>query len=145
MTNTLVIGEFVEFIYCGCGCKMTRPKYDIQGRIRKYIQRHTEKKSNNRKQLVKERQLHNRAQRILRNSGILECQAKSNLCNGILESHHIDKNKSNNKLSNLWLLCRTHHRSADIRNFKTLEDFNILNNIVFIMSSNKRRYRIVRC
>ena len=29
-----------------------------------------------------------------------------------LELHHIDKNRKNNKLSNLVLLCRKHHRAV---------------------------------
>ena len=31
---------FCEFIYCECGCGLTRPKFDVQGRERKYITHH---------------------------------------------------------------------------------------------------------
>jgi len=33
--------EYQEFIYCGCGCGLTKSKYDTHGRIGKYIHRHT--------------------------------------------------------------------------------------------------------
>ena len=32
--------NFIEFIYCACNCGFTRPKYDIRGRERRYINRH---------------------------------------------------------------------------------------------------------
>lgn len=37
----------VEFIYCGCNCGLTRPKYDERLRIRKFIKGHQYKKENN--------------------------------------------------------------------------------------------------
>lgn len=39
-STVLVIGESVEFIYCVCKCGSTRPKYDSQGRERKFIDGH---------------------------------------------------------------------------------------------------------
>jgi hypothetical protein len=39
-SKTVIIGEHVEFIYCGCGCQNTRPKYDKKGRERKLINGH---------------------------------------------------------------------------------------------------------
>lgn len=28
MSKTVFLGDFVEFIYCGCGCNFTKPKYN---------------------------------------------------------------------------------------------------------------------
>lgn len=36
----------VEFIYCACNCGFTRPKFDLQGRERKYINNHDKKIEN---------------------------------------------------------------------------------------------------
>jgi hypothetical protein len=40
LSKVEIIGESVEFIYCACGCKKTRPKYDKRGRLRYFISRH---------------------------------------------------------------------------------------------------------
>ena len=42
-SNAIFLNESVQFIYCGCGCGKTRPKYDSQGREGKYIRGHTTK------------------------------------------------------------------------------------------------------
>lgn len=38
MTN-----DFVEFIYCVCGCGLTRSKYNAKGELARYIRGHTNK------------------------------------------------------------------------------------------------------
>lgn len=46
LSRTVVIGPYVEFIYCGCGCGFTRPKYamskdrELKTRPAKYIEGH---------------------------------------------------------------------------------------------------------
>lgn len=39
-SKTVVIGEYLEFIYCACGCKKTRPLSDKYGRVMRYIGHH---------------------------------------------------------------------------------------------------------
>ena len=130
-----------ELIKCKCGCNIEIRKYDKRGREMKYFAGHNRIGKSNTwriKDKVKIRTSRARAVKILRKVGIIECQVNNKDCKGILESHHIDKNPFNNDISNLNLLCRTHHRLADLRHL-SLEELKNLN-LVYIISSNKRRY-----
>ena len=150
----------VELIKCGCGCSQSLTNYDSKGRLRKFIRGHYSKlhKDTIAKHLVeysrsnigktglwtkediKVRASRYRALRILRKLGITECQAKNEYyCKGKLEAHHIDKDPLNNEISNLNLLCRTHHKLADLRNLKLEELRNF--NVEYIISSGIRRYK----
>ena len=40
MLKSITIRNFVEFIYCYCGCQKTRNKYNLDGTLAKYIQGH---------------------------------------------------------------------------------------------------------
>ena len=40
MESVLIIGEYVEFIYCGCGCQKTRKKYNWLKKECKFINGH---------------------------------------------------------------------------------------------------------
>lgn len=130
-------------IYCACSCGNQLLEFDNRGRKRRYISGHTNKGKSNTwriKDKVKIRTSRERALKILIKSGITECQAKNDYyCNGRLEVHHIDKNPFNNEISNLNLLCVSHHRLADNRNL-TLEDLRIFS-IEYIISSGTRRYK----
>ena len=131
-----------EEIECACGCKTLIFKYDIRGRERTFAIGHINKGKSNTwrlKDQVKLRTARERAIKILRKAGITLCQVDNKLCSTKLEAHHIDKNPFNNDLSNLNMLCATHHRFADKRNMN-LEQLKKLD-IDYIISSGKRRYR----
>jgi len=50
----------------------------------------------------------------------LNCHEKE-----ILDTHHLDMNPSNNKLSNLKTLCPTHHRKAH-QNYKRIDEKDLM-------------------
>ena len=39
-------------------------------------------------------------------------------CKGELTVHHLDHNRSNNQLDNLWCLCASHHYALEASNRK---------------------------
>ena len=46
VSRTEIIGDYVEFIYCACGCGFTRPLKDKWGKKIKYIKGHMPKGEN---------------------------------------------------------------------------------------------------
>ena len=45
LSRSVVIGQYVEFIYCACGCGKTRPRFDKYGKERLYLNGHSSKKT----------------------------------------------------------------------------------------------------
>lgn len=127
---------------CECGCKRLISDLRVDNKPKRFLRGHQNKGKSNTwkmKDKVKLRTSRERALKILRKNNINQCQVDNELCNGILESHHIDKNPFNNKIINLMMLCRTHHRFADNRNMSLdeLKQFKP----TYMISSNKRRYQ----
>lgn len=55
LKTVAIIGKYVEFIYCGCFCGKTRPKYDERGIERKFIRNHQCKGIPQTKEFIKKR------------------------------------------------------------------------------------------
>jgi hypothetical protein len=117
----------VEFVYCGCGCRKTKPKYDKVGIAKAFITGHYIR---TRKRVV----------RRIRNDGyVLVHLPEHPFCDVygyVLEHryvmeqflgryltkeevvHHKDRNTSNNDISNLELMIRgahsRHHNKQDL-------------------------------
>jgi len=126
---------------CKCGCGKLIEEFDKRGRIKFYAVGHINKGKSNTwkiKEQVKVRTSRERAMKKLREAGITKCQVNNKLCSVQLETHHIDKNPFNNELSNLLLLCGTHHNFADKRDL-SLQELKELHP-TYIISSDKRRY-----
>lgn len=130
-----------ELVPCACGlCDEIIYNYDKWGNETKYKHGHkliinilTTNKP------VKKRTSRERALKILiRILKRTKCEAESELCNGKLQAHHIDKNPFNNNIDNLALLCDTHHAFADIRGLSVEQLKNL--KLKYYISSNKRRY-----
>jgi hypothetical protein len=130
-------------IYCACGCGQKLQQYDDRGRERRHIKYHSYNKGKphplSMKDKVKLRTSRERALNILKRLGKTKCEISNGYCLGRLEAHHIDKNPFNNEISNLTLLCNSHHKLADRRNLNLDELRNF--NLKYIVSSGTRRYR----
>lgn len=130
-----------QLVPCACGlCDEMIYNYDKHWIARRYKNGHASRVDPTiLTRPVKERTSRQRAKDILMKSlKKTKCETESELCNGRLEAHHIDKNPFNNNLDNLILLCATHHNFADIKNLSREQLKNL--KLKYYISSNKRRY-----
>lgn len=122
--------NFVEFIYCGCGCGNTRAKYDKRGRIRKYIYRHEKKRNQSpfwkggRRQdkgywwiYYPEHHFASKTGYVLEHRYVYEQYYKCCLLS-FGHIHHKNRIRSDNRIENLELLSRLNHiRLHKIKDF----------------------------
>ena len=119
--------ESIEFVYCGCDCGFTRPKYDKKGRIRKCIKDHVYKglkhptyKGGSIDAKGYKRRFVNGKRNIPEHRYVWEQYYKVCLLKWI-DVHHKDGNKLNNDITNLEVL--THGKHTILHNLKDKSDW----------------------
>jgi hypothetical protein len=126
-------------VNCQCGCGEQIPKINKRNELARFKRGHCKPRLYDFRSNT-ERQRRYQAMTIMKiklNKNI--CEVNNKDCKGRLETHHIDKNTHNNDISNLALLCITHHRLAEKRNLD-INELKMLK-LEYYISSGKRRYK----
>lgn len=120
LLRSSIIINSVEFIYCACGCLKTRSRYDIRGRERKFIKGHHNSlseynprlkgKKNEREYILITKKDHPKRRKngyVLEHRLVYETYYNCCLLD-YADIHHINGNKSDNRIENL---APTHHNN----------------------------------